>query len=64
VNHSVIAVNGTASRKEFTRLEELIGVRTLPLQLTVDPLADVAEAQRRVERGHVVGKIVLRIHEG
>lgn len=64
VNHPVIAVNGTASRKEFTRLEELIGVRTLPLQLTVYPLADVAEAHRRVERGHVVGKIVLRIHEG
>jgi NADPH:quinone reductase-like Zn-dependent oxidoreductase len=62
--HPVVAVNGKASRKEFARLEAAIGVRTLPLQLTVYPLSRVADAHRRVEQGHVVGKIVLRIREG
>jgi NADPH2:quinone reductase len=62
--HPVIAVNGVSSRKTFERLAEAIGVRVLPLELTVYPLADVAEAHRRIERGHVVGKVVLRIREG
>jgi len=62
--HPVIAINGEASRPAFARLEAAIGARALPLELTVYPLADVAEAHRRVERGHVVGKVVLRIREG
>jgi NADPH2:quinone reductase len=61
--HPVIAVNGVSSRKTFARLEKAIGERVLPLELTVYPLAEVAEAHRRVERGHVVGKVVLRIRE-
>jgi NADPH:quinone reductase len=61
--HPVIAFNGVSSRKAFERLEQATGERVLPLALTAYPLADVAEAHRRVERGHVVGKIVLRIRE-
>ena len=62
-HHPVKAVNGESSRDAFARLAAAISVRTLPLELTMYRLADVAEAHRRIERGHVVGKVVLRIRE-
>jgi NADPH:quinone reductase len=49
------------SRKAIERLNAAIGTRTIPLKTQVYALKDVAEAHRRIEEGHVVGKIVLRI---
>jgi NADPH:quinone reductase-like Zn-dependent oxidoreductase len=63
LRHPVIAVSGEASPRSYAHLAALIGDRILPLELTVFPLSRVAEAHRRVERGHVVGKVVLRIPE-
>jgi hypothetical protein len=48
-------------KSAFGRLNTAIGSRTIPLRLEIFSLNDVVEAHRRVEQGHVVGKIVLRI---
>jgi NADPH:quinone reductase-like Zn-dependent oxidoreductase len=48
-------------RDAFRRLNEAIGDRELPLNLETYAFDDVVEAHRRVDRGHVVGKVVLRI---
>jgi len=49
------------SHEAFDRLNAAIGSRTIPLRIKVFPLKDVVEAHRRIEHGHVLGKIVLRI---
>jgi NADPH:quinone reductase-like Zn-dependent oxidoreductase len=49
------------SHEAFVRLNAAIGSRTIPLRTQVFPLKDVVEAHRRIEEGHVLGKIVLRI---
>jgi len=49
------------SRAAIERLNAAIGSRTIPLRVQEFPLTDVAEAHHRIEQGHVVGKIVLRI---
>jgi NADPH:quinone reductase-like Zn-dependent oxidoreductase len=59
--HPGRAFNGEGSRETFGRLNTAIGSRTIPLRLEIFSLNDVVEAHRRVEQGHVVGKIVLRI---
>jgi hypothetical protein len=45
----------------FERLNAAIGSRPIPLRTQVFELKDVVEAHNRIEQGHVVGKIVLRI---
>jgi NADPH:quinone reductase len=59
--HSALAFDGEMSHEAFDRLNAAIGSRTIPLRVKVFPLKDVVEAHRRIERGHVMGKIVLRI---
>jgi NADPH:quinone reductase-like Zn-dependent oxidoreductase len=59
--HRMIAFNGEMSRKAFAHLNATIGTHTIPLEVSVFDLDDVVEAHRRIERGHVVGKLVLRI---
>ena len=59
--HPVLAFDGEMSREAFDRLNATIDARTIPLRTEVFPLKDVAEAHRRIERGQVMGKIVLRI---
>ena len=59
--HSALAFDAEMSHEAFDRLNAAIGTRTIPLRIKVFPLKDVVEAHRRIERGHVVGKIVLRI---
>ncbi len=59
--HSALAFDAEMSHEAFDRLNAAIGSRTIPLRIKVFPLKDVVEAHRRIEHGHVLGKIVLRI---
>jgi len=60
--HSALAFDGKTSRTAFKDLNKAIGSRTIPLRVQVFSLERVVDAHRRIERGHVIGKIVLRIH--
>ena len=60
-DHPDLAFDGEMSRRAFERLNIAIGPRTIPLRTEVFSLKDVIEAHRRIEQGHVIGKIVLRI---
>ena len=59
--HRGLAFDGKTSRKAFQNLNKAIGSRTIPLRVETFLLKDVAEAHRRIEQGHVIGKLVLRI---
>jgi NADPH2:quinone reductase len=59
--HPGLAFDASMSQEAFVRLNAAIGERTIPLRIQVFPLKDVVEAHRRIEHGHVLGKIVLRI---
>jgi NADPH2:quinone reductase len=59
--HPGLAFDAAMSHEAFARLNAAIGLRTIPLKTQVFPLKDVVEAHRRIEHGHVLGKIVLRI---
>jgi NADPH2:quinone reductase len=60
--HKGLTFDGEMTHAAFEHLNAAIGERTMPLRTEVFALADVADAHRRVERGHVDGKVVLRIH--
>lgn len=59
--HKAISFDGEMSREAFERLNTAIGSKTIPLRVAAFPLDDVVEAHRRIEKGHVVGKLVLQI---
>jgi NADPH:quinone reductase-like Zn-dependent oxidoreductase len=59
--HPVLACDGEMSRGAIDRLNAAIGSKTIPLRTQVFALKEVVEAHRRIEQGHVVGKIVLSI---
>jgi len=59
--HPGSAFDGAMSREAFDRLNTLVGAHSIPLRTEVFSLQDVAEAHRRIEHGHVIGKIVLRV---
>jgi NADPH2:quinone reductase len=59
--HAALTFDGEMSRAAIERLNAAIGSRTIPLRVQEFPLNDVVEAHNRIEQGHVVGKIVLRI---
>jgi NADPH2:quinone reductase len=59
--HPGLAFDAAMSQEAFVRLNAAIGGRTIPLRTQVFPLKDVVDAHRRIEEGHVLGKIVLRI---
>jgi NADPH:quinone reductase len=59
--HPHHAFDAEMSGKAIERLNAAIGSRTIPLRTQIYRFKDVAEAHRRIEEGHVVGKIVLRI---
>lgn len=60
--HRALGFDGAMSRNAFKDWSKAIGARTIPLRVQVFSLERVVEAHRRIEQGHVVGKIVLRIH--
>jgi NADPH2:quinone reductase len=57
-----IAYDGESTPEAFRRLNAMIGSRTIPLRIETFSLDDVVRAHRRVEQGHVIGKVVLRIN--
>jgi NADPH2:quinone reductase len=59
--HPGSAFDAEMSGKAIKRLNAAIGTRTIPLKTQVYAFKDAAEAHRRIEEGHVVGKIVLHI---
>jgi NADPH2:quinone reductase len=60
-SHSTLTFDGEMSRAAIERLNTAIGSRTIPLRVHEFPMKDVVEAHRRIEQGHVIGKMVLRI---
>jgi NADPH:quinone reductase len=59
--HPGSAFDAEMSGEAIKRLNAAIGTRTIPLKTQVYAFKDVVEAHRRIEEGHVVGKIVLSI---
>lgn len=59
---SVVRYDAIAGPEEFQRLNRAIEAANLAVPIAAEyPLAQAAQAQERVEAGHVLGKIVLRI---
>jgi len=58
--HSAWTFDGEMTREAFKRLDKATGTQTIPLRVQ-DAFDDVVEAHRRMEQGHVIGKLVLRI---
>jgi NADPH:quinone reductase-like Zn-dependent oxidoreductase len=59
--HRGVAVDGAMTHDAFERLNVAIGSRSIPLRTEVYSLNRVVDAHRRIERGHVIGKIVLQV---
>jgi NADPH:quinone reductase-like Zn-dependent oxidoreductase len=59
--HPAVPFDGPMSAAAFDALNAAIGARTIPLQVEELPFDQIVEAHRRIDRGHVQGKIVLRI---
>jgi len=59
---AVIRYNAIPEVQEFERLNHAIEAAKLEVPIAAEfPLAEAAKAQERVEAGHILGKIVLRI---
>jgi NADPH:quinone reductase len=59
--HPVLPFDAGQKREDFELLNEAIGQRSMALRVEAFPLDRVVDAHRRIEQGHVEGKIVLRI---
>jgi NADPH2:quinone reductase len=59
--HPSLPFDAEMAREAFELLNEAVGKRSIPLRVEVFALDRAADAHRRIEEGHVVGKIVLRI---
>ena len=58
-----VKYNAVAGPQEYTRLNQAIVAAKLEVPIAAEfPLSDAAGAQRAIAAGHVLGKIVLRIH--
>ena len=59
-----IAYDGEPSHDALQRLNAAIGSQRIPLRLQEFTLDNIVEAHRRMEQGHVIGKIVIRVRAG
>jgi NADPH2:quinone reductase len=59
--HHALAFDGEMSHEALLQLNSAIGSRTIPLRIEGFALDDVVSAHRRIDQGHVVGKIVLQV---
>ena len=60
----IVSFDAVASPSEFTRLNRhLAGGRIRVPVAASYPLGKAAQAHRRLDRGHVLGRMVLRMHE-
>ncbi len=58
----VIAYDAIADPRKFAELEDAVDEAEVRVPIAaVDPLSEAAEAHERIEQGHVLGRIVLRI---
>jgi NADPH:quinone reductase len=58
----IIEYNAVPGPQEFERLNAAIVAAKLKVPIAAEyPLAQAAQAQERVEKGHVLGKVVLRV---
>ncbi len=61
----VLPFDGVAGRQEFTRLDRAVAEARLQVPIAaVYPLAQAAKAHARLERGQILGRIVLEIRRG
>ena len=59
----IIRYDAVAGTREFERLDTAIEAAKLRVPIAAEyPLADAAKAHERLAAGHVLGKVVLRIH--
>lgn len=58
--HPSLPFDAKMSREAFEQLNKAIATRTIPLRVGVFALDRAADAHREIEKGHVVGRIVLR----
>jgi NADPH2:quinone reductase len=59
---TIIRYDAIPGPREFERLNEAIVAVKLRVPIAAEfPLEAAADAQRHVEAGHVVGKVVLRV---
>jgi NADPH2:quinone reductase len=60
----IVAYDAVAGPREFAKLERAVEESELHVVIAgVYPLERAAEAHERVERGHVIGRLALRIRE-
>lgn len=59
--HKAIGVDGGMSRSAFEEFNAAIGAKTIPLHVEEYTLDRVVDAHERLDQGHVVGKIVLKV---
>jgi NADPH:quinone reductase len=59
--HPPVPFDGKMTRSAFESLNKAIGDHTIPLRVEEFPFDDIVDAHRRIDQGHVEGKIVLRI---
>jgi len=60
---SPVQYNALTGQQQYARLNQAIVAAKLEVPIAAEfPLSDAAGAQRAMEAGHVLGKIVLRIH--
>jgi NADPH:quinone reductase-like Zn-dependent oxidoreductase len=58
----IIAYDATAGVREFEKLNTAIKKARLKVPIAAEfPLEEAAEAHQRIEQGHVLGKIILRV---
>lgn len=56
------AYDAIAGTQQYLRLNQAIGARKFEIPIAAEfPLADAAQAHQRLEAGHVLGKIILRV---
>lgn len=61
----ILPFDGVAGRREFARLDRAVAEARLRVPIaTVYPLVQAAKAHARLERGQVLGRIVLEIRTG
>jgi NADPH:quinone reductase-like Zn-dependent oxidoreductase len=59
---SIVRYDAIAGPREFERLNQAISAAKLEVPIAAEyPLADAAKAHERLDAGHVLGKVVLRI---
>ncbi len=59
--HESIGFDGEMTRSAFEEFNKAIGTKTIPLTVCVYPFDRVVDAHRRLEQGHIIGKIALQI---